>query len=116
MWTQLGRSLSGDGCNPNQPPPSSPHSQEKQEADQDEDAASGQHPRAPQPARPGHPQEHVPAGAHHAVRAQGHRARDHLLGLRRHAAGLLLQAHDHPEQAGGAAGHLRCQVGQVAAR
>lgn len=100
---------------PPPPPPLHP-SEKKQEADQDEDAASGQLFRARQHARSGHPQEHVPARAHHAVRAQGHRARDHLLGLRQYAAGHLVQAHEHPEQTGGAAGHLCCQVGQVTAR
>lgn len=91
-------------------------SEEKQEADQDETARRLIRARQQQPARPHHPQEHASARAHHAVRAQGHRTGDHLLGLRQHAARHLLTTHDHSEQARRAAGHLCSQVGQVTAR
>lgn len=59
-------------------------SEEKQEADQDEAAFRLIRARQQQqqPACPDHTQEHASARAHHAVCAQGHRTRGHLLGLR----------------------------------
>lgn len=62
------------------------------------------------------PQVHAAARAHHAVAAEGHRAGHHLRRLRQHPPRHLHPAHDHPEQAGGAAGHLCREVGQGSAR
>lgn len=59
-----------------------PHSEEKQEADQDESAPAPWIIRAHQQhACSSHPQVHAPTRAHHAVCAEGHRARNHLLWL-----------------------------------
>lgn len=57
-------------------------SEKKQEVNQDESAAAPWIIRAHQQhAHASHPQVHAPTRAHHAVCAQGHRARDHLLRL-----------------------------------
>lgn len=60
----------------------------------------------------------VPASTrpHHAVPAEGHRARHHLRWLRQQPARHLHTPHDNPEQAGWPTGHLCCQVGQISAR
>lgn len=94
--------------------PTSEEEQETEEERASERPSAGA--RRPLHARGGHPRLHAPVGARHAVGAPGHRARDHLLGLRRNAARHVVAPDEHAQQARGAAGHLGRQVGQVAAR
>ncbi|KAG5843347.1 hypothetical protein ANANG_G00149880 [Anguilla anguilla] len=97
-----------------------PGSEEDEEADQDEGPAGGVVRARPADGGGGGAgaaaQIHAPAHPHHAVAAEGHRARDHLRRLRQHHPRHLQPPHDRPQPAGRPASRLRRQMGQGPAR